>query len=62
MQLSLNGKRALVAGGSRGIGLAIAHAFALAGADVAICARSKGPLAQAESALRSTGRKISAHT
>ncbi|WP_350297268.1 SDR family NAD(P)-dependent oxidoreductase, partial [Limnohabitans sp. Rim8] len=61
MQLSLTGKRALVAGGSRGIGLAIAHAFALAGADVAICARAKGPLGQAESSLRSTGRKISAH-
>jgi 3-oxoacyl-[acyl-carrier protein] reductase len=61
MQLSLNGKRALITGGSRGIGLAIAQAFAQAGADVAICARAPGPLAQAEAALRTTGRNISAH-
>jgi gluconate 5-dehydrogenase len=37
---SLNGKRALVAGASRGIGLAIAKALGEAGADVILAARS----------------------
>ncbi len=37
---SLNGKRALVAGASRGIGLAIAKGFAAAGAEVLLAARS----------------------
>ena len=35
--LSLKGRRALVTGGSRGIGAAIAGVFADAGAEVAIC-------------------------
>lgn len=44
MSFEFTGKRVLVAGGSRGIGRAIALGFAQAGADVAICARSQGPL------------------
>jgi len=39
MKIDLGGKRAVVAGGSRGIGRAIALAFAEAGAGVSICAR-----------------------
>lgn len=41
MDLGLKGKFALVTGGSRGIGQAIALALAAEGANVAICARGK---------------------
>jgi NAD(P)-dependent dehydrogenase (short-subunit alcohol dehydrogenase family) len=40
MDLGLKGKKAFVAGGSRGIGLAVARGFAEEGADVAIGARN----------------------
>jgi 3-oxoacyl-[acyl-carrier protein] reductase len=41
MNIDLSGKRVIVTGASRGIGLAIARAFAAEGARVAICARSE---------------------
>ena len=40
MKIGFEGKKVLVAGGSRGIGRAIALGFAAAGADVSICARA----------------------
>ena len=40
MDLGLTGKSALVTGGSKRIGLAIADLFAAEGVDVAICARN----------------------
>ena len=59
MDLQLNGKRALVTGGSKGIGKAIAKVLAQEGVDVALLARSVDALqsAAAELALE-TGRKV----
>ena len=44
MIIDLTGRRALIAGGSRGIGLSIARALAAAGAVVALCARQQTSL------------------
>jgi NAD(P)-dependent dehydrogenase (short-subunit alcohol dehydrogenase family) len=44
MDIKLTGRKALITGGSKGLGLAIARTFAAAGADVAIMARREGPL------------------
>ena len=51
MDLELHGKRALVTGGSRGIGKAIARGLALEGAAVAILARDLERLAAASAEL-----------
>jgi 3-oxoacyl-[acyl-carrier protein] reductase len=59
MEIKLTGRTALVTGGSKGIGLAIAGTFAEAGADVAIMARRQGPLDEAAAAIASrSGRKV----
>jgi NAD(P)-dependent dehydrogenase (short-subunit alcohol dehydrogenase family) len=59
MDLMLEGKRAIVTGGSRGIGKAIARQLAREGCDVAIGARSEGPLKEAAAELsKETGRKF----
>ena len=52
MDLQLNGKVAIVTGGSRGLGLAIAQALVGEGCHVAICARGAERLAQAADELR----------
>lgn len=58
MDLGLSGARVVVTGASRGIGRAIAQVFAEEGADLAICARSPKPLAQAARELSGTGAKV----
>jgi 3-oxoacyl-[acyl-carrier protein] reductase len=57
MDLQLAGKKVLVTGSTRGIGLAIAERFALEGADVAICARSGDVVQATVEALESKGAK-----
>lgn len=51
MILGLKGRTALVMAGSQGIGLASAQSFHAAGANVAICARSQGPLDAAAASM-----------
>ncbi len=52
MELNLQGKRALITGGSKGIGLACAHGLAAEGTHLAIAARTVEPLKEATRALR----------
>ena len=52
----LTGRKALVTGGSRGIGQAIAEALASAGADVAITARDLGTLEDTVARIGALGR------
>ncbi len=59
MDLQLKDKHALITGGSRGIGKAIAWELAREGCDVAICSRSLPELqAAADEIAHDTGRKI----
>lgn len=53
MDLGLNGVRAIVTGGSRGLGLGIAHSLAREGADVGLIARNADGLSEAGRALSS---------
>ncbi len=58
MDLELAGKRAIVTGGSRGIGRAIAAELAAEGADVALVARDEAALAAAAASMPGAGRRI----
>lgn len=55
----LTGRTALITGGSKGIGNAIARGLADAGADLFLCSRTEAPLAAAAEALaRETGVRV----
>lgn len=56
MSFTLEGRKALVTGASKGIGRAIAVEFAKAGADVAVSARSVDLLEEVADEIRSLGR------
>ena len=58
MHIDLGGKRVIVTGASRGIGLAIARAFAAEGARVAICARGGDALQSAAHELASGAQAV----
>ena len=55
MDLNLKGRRALVTGGSRGIGRAIVETLAREGADIALCARGEAGVQEALQAARACG-------
>src|SRR3981189_1260603 len=55
MDLGLRGRNAVVLGGARGIGRAIADTLAGEGADVAVCARNADQVMNAVAELRTSG-------
>src|SRR5947199_1965448 len=57
MDLGLKGKKAIVTGGTRGIGHAIASLLAVEGCDIAICARNRRPVDETVAALVRAGVK-----
>ena len=62
MELGLKGKKVIVTGASRGIGLSIAEVFAKEGADVSICARGAESLEAARARIAAHGTKVHAQT
>ena len=58
----LDGKVALITGAGRGIGTAVALAYAREGAGLALCSRTKKELAATEKAVEEAGAAVLAKT
>jgi 3-oxoacyl-[acyl-carrier protein] reductase len=56
MEIRLDGRSAVITGGSKGLGLAMAERFAASGADVAILARAPETLAEAKQKIEANAR------
>ena len=58
MDLQLEGKRAIITGGSGGIGFAVAQVLVTEGADVVLVARNPNKLDSAQQRLADMGRNV----
>jgi 3-oxoacyl-[acyl-carrier protein] reductase len=61
MDLGLRGLRAIISGGTKGIGRAIAETLVDEGTHVAVCARDAGEIAATVSALQGRGVTVAGH-
>jgi NAD(P)-dependent dehydrogenase (short-subunit alcohol dehydrogenase family) len=62
MKIDLTGRTALITGGNRGLGEAMATALAAAGASIALVARDVGRLQQVKAALVASGARVEIFT
>jgi len=60
MKIDFTGKKAIVCGGSRGIGKAIALGYAACGGDVSICARDAATLEETRAEIARHGHRVHA--